>query len=325
MTTVLGLIYDDDTRTAELLAPALADRGARLLCLPTEAFPTEVKLHAELGPDGYRGWVATPDGRIDLASIDAIWTKRVAVGVDIPREGMDPTVRMACRAESEATLEGVLAALPVRWVNPLTTVLSAERKPWQLARAMAAGLTVPATVLTNVGSAAVDFYGDHRPLITKMMSTRPVRASSGRKQQLGTHAIHDDDLPALAEGLRFTTTTLQHRVAKRLEVRASVVGDRIFASAVDSPSMPGAEVDWRERSGTLMDRFEPIDMPADVAHKLVALHRDLGLVYGGADFIITPDDEWVFLETNPCGEWDWIHRSGHDVAGALADALVGRA
>jgi len=323
MRTVLALIYDDDARTAALLAPALADRGARLVSLPTERFPTDATLNAELGPDGYRGTLRVPDGtNVDLDAIDAIWTKRLAVGRAIPAEGLEPSVRAACRHEAEATLEGVLAALPVGWVNELSAVLRAERKPWQLARACAVGLTVPATVLTNDADGATAFHEAHQPLITKMMCTRMLRAASGRRHRLATAAVQADDLPALADGLRFTPTTLQQRVPKRLEVRAAVVGDRVFASAVDSQALPGAEVDWRERSALLMDRFEPIEVPAEVAAPLVALHRDLGLAYGGADFILTPDDRWVFLETNPSGEWDWIHHSGHDIAGALADALL---
>jgi hypothetical protein len=31
---------------------------------------------------------------------------------------------------------------------------------------------------------------------------------------------------------------------------------------------------------------------------------ELGLLFGAFDFILTPSGDYVFLEVNPCGEWD---------------------
>lgn len=34
--------------------------------------------------------------------------------------------------------------------------------------------------------------------------------------------------------------------------------------------------------------------------------RQLGIVFGCFDFIITPDDEYIFLEVNEMGQFLWI-------------------
>lgn len=33
------------------------------------------------------------------------------------------------------------------------------------------------------------------------------------------------------------------------------------------------------------------------------------LMFGAFDFIVTPRNEWVFLEVNPNGQWLWLERS----------------
>ena len=56
---------------------------------------------------------------------------------------------------------------------------------------------------------------------------------------------------------------------------------------------------------------------------LVELNRSMGLRYGGADLIRTPEGDWVFLEINPGGEWRWVQQyAGLDVSGALAELLL---
>jgi D-alanine-D-alanine ligase-like ATP-grasp enzyme len=37
--------------------------------------------------------------------------------------------------------------------------------------------------------------------------------------------------------------------------------------------------------------------------------EDFHIVFGAFDFIVTPDDEWVFLEVNPNGQWLWLEES----------------
>ncbi|MDQ2880748.1 MAG: hypothetical protein M3Y48_05660 [Actinomycetota bacterium] len=51
-----------------------------------------------------------------------------------------------------------------------------------------------------------------------------------------------------------------------------------------------------------------------------------GLVYGALDFVLTPDDEWVFLEVNPAGQYGFIEQAtGAPLTAQLADLLTGGA
>lgn len=323
MATILGVATRRDDHTIPLLADALAARGAKLLVLYTETFPTESSVDATLGPDGFRGRITNQDGEsVDLDAIHATWLKRWEVGADLRAKGLEPSVRSACRMEADAVLTGVLTDVAAPMVNDLFAVTRAESKVWQLAQAARFGLLLPGTHFTNRRGTGAAFADQHGKVITKRMGTSFVRSDSGRRQVMNTATVEPGDLAAMDDSLALSPVVLQARVDKLREARATIVGDQVFASAVDSQSTDGAETDWRVRSDVLMDQFKPIELPATLRERLVAFHRSLGLQYAGVDLIQRPDGEWVFLETNPCGEWFWIHHSGHDVAGALADLLL---
>lgn len=323
MRTVLGLVTRQDDHTIPLLADALATRGARLVPLYTGTFPTASTLDATLGPAGYRGRLTTQDGvELDLHDIHSVWLKRWDTGTDLRGRGLEPSVGMACRQEAHAVLHGVLCDLDAPMINPVHAVTRAEEKVWQLGQAARFGLRVPPTHFTNRPGSGTAFAAEQGPLITKRMGTSFVRAASGARRVMNTAAVGPEDLAAADEGLQLAPLTLQSRVEKRREARATVVGDRVFASAVDSQATDGAEVDWRVRADVLMERFTPIELPAALERQLVAFHRSLGLLHAGVDLIQDADGDWVFIETNPSGEWHWIHASGHDVAGALAALLL---
>jgi glutathione synthase/RimK-type ligase-like ATP-grasp enzyme len=65
------------------------------------------------------------------------------------------------------------------------------------------------------------------------------------------------------------------------------------------------------------------DLPDDVADKLRAMMRRLGLVYGAIDLRLTPDGRYVFLEVNPAGQFLYVEQAtGQQITTALAARLA---
>lgn len=317
---VLGVTHTRDPESFERLEAALRARGGRLLRVDSDLYPTELRVHAELGPEGYRGFLQTPAGeRVDLEAIHAVWVRRLYVAHRLPK--LEPSVRRACWRESTAAMLGLLSSLPALLVDDPHLVAQAEVKPWQWEMARRAGLRVIPTQMSNAPEATRAWAAAAPRLITKMLAAGEVDTREG-KGRVSTSAVELADLEDLS-GLALAPLTLQHRVEKALEVRAVVVGDRVFAAGVDSRGAAGGEVDWRRAAGELAERFRPIEIPAPIAAALVRLNASLGLRYGGADLVLTPEGEWFFLEINPGGDWAWLDAiAGTDVAGALADLLM---
>ena len=147
----------------------------------------------------------------------------------------------------------------------------------------------------------------------------------GREKVVFTNPLSASDLEGL-DGLRLCPMTFQEKVEKASELRVTVVGSRVFAAAIDSNALERSRTDWRREGLALIDRWKTCDLPAAVERGLLALMDALGLNYGAADFIVTPEGRHVFLELNPAGEFFWLEReNGLPISEALADVLLGLA
>jgi glutathione synthase/RimK-type ligase-like ATP-grasp enzyme len=329
MTTVLIITHSGDNESVESVARAVCERGGRAVRLDTDRFPSEVRLAARYGGEG-EGRVtfatgAVGEDEIDLNEVGAVWHRRLSVAARVPRE-MDAQLRAASVGESRAALLGVLAGLAAFRVDPEAAIRRAEQKPLQLRAARELGLAVPRTLVTNDPSAVREFYAAcGGRVIAKMLSSFAVYDREGRESVVFTNPVGPEDLEDLS-GLSLCPMTFQERVEKQLELRATVVGRRVFTASIDSQASARAAHDWRRDGARLADEWRPYRLPPETEAGLLALMDYFGLNYGAADFILTPDGRHVFLELNPSGEFFWLeHGPGLDISGALADVLLGLA
>ncbi|XXF80840.1 MvdC family ATP-grasp ribosomal peptide maturase [Myxococcaceae bacterium GXIMD 01537] len=320
---VLLITHSGDFYTVDRVAEELARLGARPVRLDIDGFPMELELSLAQGGGGGGAWIRTAAGTLRADEVQAVWLRRLAS----PRfdEGLEEPWRTGCARESQAAVMGFLDALEAggsRFVNPLDAGFSAGSKPRQLRQAQALGLDVPRTLVTNDAGRVRAFFDEVGGRVVVKMLTALSQSMDASGAFLYTRALEAADLEEL-DGLSYSPMVFQERVDKAYELRVAVVGGRCFVGAMDASGSVAGQVDWRRarrdecqwRAGTL---------PAEVAARLVRLVEALGLVYGAADFIVTPEGRHVFLELNPGGEWGMLERElGLPIAAALAEALAG--
>jgi glutathione synthase/RimK-type ligase-like ATP-grasp enzyme len=322
--TILIVTHSEDNASPDLVEEAIRARGGRVFRLDTDRFPTDLRLSIHQDRAGRRARIEGDRGSLDLREVTAVYTRRLRAGHGIP-ESLDPQMRAPSVAESRAVMLGMIASLDVFHLDRLSAVRNAEHKLLQLEIARAVGLDTPRT-LTGNDPEAVRAFAESCPqgMVTKMQHGFAVH-ENGETQVVFTSAVKSEDLEDL-EGLRYCPMTFQERIEKALELRAIVVGQRVFTAAVDSTSRAGAEIDWRRQGHDLLDAWQHHRLPAEVERSLLALMDRLGLAYGACDFILTPEGRYVFLEVNPGGEFLWLEQApGLPVSGALADLLLDRA
>jgi glutathione synthase/RimK-type ligase-like ATP-grasp enzyme len=96
-----------------------------------------------------------------------------------------------------------------------------------------------------------------------------------------------------------------------------------MCAAVDSQVHARAAHDWRREGVRMIQDWQPYQLPLDVEQKLLRLMKYFSLNYGAIDIILTPDNQHVFLELNPCGEFFWLeHSPGLPISEAIADLLL---
>ncbi|MBA3548744.1 MAG: MvdD family ATP-grasp ribosomal peptide maturase [Nannocystis sp.] len=301
----------------------LEARGAEVLRFDTDRFPGAAQVH--FAQDGERETIRLRcEGQdVCLEPGDAIWYRRARWAANLPRT-MDPQIRHGCITESEALLRGIMAAAPCFVMDPPDRVRERGHKPAQQRLARELGLATPRTLMTNDPTEARAFI-DSCPhgAIAKMLSAFAVLDDEGQEQVVFTTSLTGEHLDKL-DGLRLAPMVFQEKIQKRLELRITVVGSRMFVAAVDSQRTAGAEVDWRERGVTLLSSWSHYSLPTEVERALERYMARSGMQYSAIDMIVEQGGRHVFLEANPAGECFWLeHYAPHfPLTAAIADVLV---
>ena len=304
---------------------AVRARGQRAVRFNTDRFPTDARLVMQLGAQPDRGDIVrlvTEAGEtVDFDEVTAIWYRRFDAGAGIPEE-LEPQIRHGAVLESRAAILGLLNLWPGFVMDRWDRVKHADHKPRQLRVAREVGLEIPPTLISNDPAAVRAFAEDCREgLVSKMMASFEVRVD-GASQVVFTNPVDESALADL-DGLRLCPMVFQARVPKALEIRATLVGGRILAGACDTAVSARAHTDWRRDAHDLAGTWKPYALPPSVESSLLRLGDRLGLHYGAADLLLTPDGRHVFLELNPVGEYYWLEmHAGLPLTEAIADVLV---
>ena len=322
MILIIGLADDEHVKA---VVPALQRRGAAVTWIDLAELPTGGPLTAAFRSGASPTVTVQIRGQtIDLRAVTAVWTPRVrAPQPDLRLANAD--LRDYVSRETEDTWHGVLAINDCFWVPaPRWDELRALSKPLQLALAAELGFDIPPTLITNSPDAVLEFrHAQPAPLISKTVHNRllPVDASSVYTAYAITETIANRDLGDV-DAIRSCPVTFQPYVDKHVELRVTIVGDRVFSAAIDSQWTNRTRRDWR-RADPHHQRFAVHDLPAAVAERALALAKRLRLNLAGLDLILTRDGRYVFLEINPNGTWYWVQLgTGLPIAAAVADLLV---
>lgn len=320
---VMFTFSGDSPHMIDAVDHALRARGAELLRFDSDRFPMECG--ADFIQDGAFESIAFDDGkrRVVLGPDDALWYRRARYAAQLPMN-MDAQLRRACLDESKTLLRGLMAAAPCFVFDGPDRVERNGHKPRQQQLARELGLATPRTLMTRDAAQAERFLRScEHGAIAKMLSGFAIYSEDNTEQVVFTTALNEEHLRQLS-GLRYCPMVFQERVEKKLELRITVIGSRMYAAAVDSQSMPGAEVDWRERGLTLLRAWSPYTLPADVESRLHAYMDRIGMQYSAIDMIVEPSGRHVFLEANPAGEFFWLEDNAPNLplSAAIADVLT---
>lgn len=308
---ILVVSHTHDAHAMHVLE-RLQQQGAETRLFDTGRLPRETRLSIRHGPEGW-GATAFGDGEeLDLTRVRAVWWRRPqAFATDARLIG--PEDRAFALAETASAVSGLWALLDARWINDPEQDERAARKAWQLRVARECGLDIPRTLVTN--------DPDHARAFVAAESGQVIyKAFQGTESVWRETRLLAPEEHGLLDSVRFAPVIFQEYVPGGVDLRITIVGDRIFPAAIESGRSRYA-VDFR------MDLENvPITealLPPDVERGLRALMDRLGLVYGAVDMRRTPEGRHVFLEINPAGQWLFIEaQTEQPISAALADELV---
>ena len=76
--------------------------------------------------------------------------------------------------------------------------------------------------------------------------------------------------------------------------------------AIFSQQKESTSIDFRNYDVKNPNRYVPFSIPKSIESKLKLFMKKLDLKTGSIDLIVTPNDEYVFLEVNPVGQFDFV-------------------
>lgn len=220
-------------------------------------------------------------------------------------------------AEWGAFLKSLYARLDGFWLNSPMDIFAAEDKPRQLMLASEVGFNVPQALITN-DIASVREVATAGPAIGK-----PLRQAliNGEQERVIFTTRLKVLLDSDKESIALAPFIAQTEIKKQYDVRVTVVGQKVFATAIMSQEHEETTVDWRQGSRPDL-KHECIKLPSEVEEQCLALMKCLNLCYGAIDLICDKQGKLWFLEINPNGQWAWIENlTGYPIAAAIVDEL----
>jgi hypothetical protein len=318
------IISADDDPHADQVEARLRQRGASVERFDGGDYPARAQISVRYAGGRPQRTITARGRTLDLERVRALWHRRPGVPAPEPIVH-DPATRAYTIAECKKHLVDLWASLPCAQVPGTQAVYGrAELKAMQLEVAAKLGFEVPPTLFTNDPRALLDFHRQHDGQIVSKLASAAFFASA-----LSDYFVRYTELSTTrdvgyARGIRHCPMIFQAYVEKRLELRVTVVGERVFAAEIHSQETEHTRHDWRRYDHATTPHAVHV-LPPSVEDQCRALVTELGLVYGAIDLILTPDGRYVFLEINPNGQYLWIeNRTGLPISDAIADLLMSR-
>lgn len=196
------------------------------------------------------------------------------------------------------------------WINPKDAAIRANNKLAQLKIAVQCGLIIPTTLFSNNPQDIREFAQTHKNngVIYKPLSANFWFEESELKITYTSplHTLPKDHL------LQITPGIYQKTIHKAYELRVTCFGDYMVAAKLNSQQQPEGQYDWRKIQGGTM-QIDPYILPEQIKRQIQKFMKTMGLVFGSLDFIVTKEQEYVFLEVNEQGQFLWIEESNPEI------------
>lgn len=298
------LFTNKEDVTTDFIVQELKQRNIDFYRFNTEELSKTVELDLDFRKEHYRLIDKLDNKEYDLLEFTDIYYRRPELPM-YDNEGLTDGEKSFLQIEIYYTLEGVYRLLSDKhWFNNVFAIRNAENKIYQLMLAKEVGLTIPSTLISNHYDSVERFLAKGKHIIKPVHNARI-------KDEKHPKIVYTSEITQTIkkEEAAFNINYLQDKIEKRCDVRATFVGEKCFAVAIDSQKLEDTRVDWRKGEHIL--KHTPIELPKEIRFMCIHLMKRLNLHYGAIDFILDKQGNYVFLEINPNGQWAWIeHLTG---------------
>ena len=229
---------------------------------------------------------------VKLDEIDSIYYRKISFpdfdGI------LDKKYHYFIYREIFAVVEGVIEIFEGVCLSKPSILRKADNKIYQLKVAQENGFEIPVLNIGNSGSSIQKFNEKYQSIV------KPIaygKVYNGKKTAVVQTNVVNKNI--VFDTLKYCPSYFQEFVEKDVDVRVTIVGDKLFPVKIFSSN----KVDWRKDYKSL--RYELFVLPNELKEKCLCLMEALNLKFGAIDFVVK-DDVYYFLEINANGQWAWL-------------------
>lgn len=326
MEKVLIITHTLDNECIDIVSRKIREHGGEPIRFNVDEYPLKYGLSTCYENGEWKTYLDYEGERVSIHDIASLWYRRShnlggRLDTVLEREYLGSVY-----GEIRATFFGMLESMNCFQLGKYSKYRRLDSKEEQMKIAAYLGMKVPESCITNNPEEAKRFVKDHPGgVITKMQSSFAIERN-GVENVVFTNLIKEEDLDNI-ETLQYCPMQFQEKLDKKVELRITIVGEEIYAFEIDSQKMDNAKLDWRREGIELLEDWKPYELPADLRVKLLQMMDMYDVNYGAIDIIVTPDDEYYFLEINSAGEFFWLDRllPDNQISDQIAKVLLGKA
>lgn len=305
----------------------LKEKNIPIFRLNTESLLTDYEFNWHCDENGNDFYIKNIHTGLEICghNVSSVWERRPMPPSELPIEN-EEEINKHNLEEAHGFLSFLLYYLGNKFsIGHHLYDRSAASKMLQLKIAQEIGMQVPYTCFSNRKENIVSFAKDFEYVILKSIENDNIWLDDEYEYLLYAQKVKSSLLEEQQEeAYSQTVNYVQNYIEKAFELRITVVCDKVFACKIDSQLMEegkGKE-DWRQGYDYGL-KHEIFELPEDISKLCKEFLKKMNLNFGCFDFIVTPDNEYVFLECNPNGQWLWIElATGMKISTAIAECLM---
>lgn len=285
------------------VAEGLRRKGEEVYLWQVSDFPSQQLASLSLEEGAEKVVIDGPGLELD-GPATAVWVRRPRPP-RLPEGVVDPRDRDFAQRENSIFVRSLQISVgrEALWVNPPGSAGRANLRTEQLRTANAVGFAVPPTLCSNDPERVRKFLHSHPGGVIYKSFFPAGWSNEAGVAMLFTEVVSAEDLPD-DPLLQAVPGIFQARVDKAFELRVTAIGDELVAVKIRSQEIASSSLDWR--AATVEVPVEPFELPHPIAAGCREILARLGIVYGAFDLIVTPENDYVFLEVNEMGAFLWL-------------------
>ncbi len=163
------------------------------------------------------------------------------------------------------------------------------------------GFKTPSYIITSNKCKVHDFMSKYDTIICKPIWNGLSVTKNNKLYINHTNLFSFNDLENLPES--FVPSLFMEYVHKKYELRVFYLNGKTYTMAILSQNDTQTQIDYRKYNRVHPNRNLCYKLPKSIELKIKRLMQKLKLKTGSIDIIVTLDDEFVFLEVNPIGQF----------------------